>query len=121
MLVVEHNMEVIKTADWIIDLGPEGGEAGGRIVAAGTPEQVAANDRFVHRASVLAAALLDVHRRHVLRRVLGEQLATRRGRSPQPPRTKSTPARRAGHESSRSAAHGSTTSKASTSTSPATR
>jgi len=41
VLVVEHNLEVIKTADWIIDLGPEGGEAGGRIVAAGAPEQVA--------------------------------------------------------------------------------
>ena len=42
VLVVEHNLEVIKTADWIIDLGPEGGEAGGWIVAAGTPEEVAA-------------------------------------------------------------------------------
>jgi excinuclease ABC subunit A len=42
VLVVEHNLDVVKTADWIIDLGPEGGEAGGRIVAAGTPEQVAA-------------------------------------------------------------------------------
>ncbi|HUT89538.1 MAG TPA: excinuclease ABC subunit UvrA [Thermoguttaceae bacterium] len=41
VVVVEHNLEVIKTADWIIDLGPEGGDAGGRIVAAGTPEQVA--------------------------------------------------------------------------------
>ena len=41
VLVVEHNLEVIKTADWIIDLGPEGGQHGGRIVAAGTPEQVA--------------------------------------------------------------------------------
>ncbi len=41
VLVVEHNTEVIKTADWIIDLGPEGGEAGGHIVAAGTPEEVA--------------------------------------------------------------------------------
>ncbi|HRD77440.1 MAG TPA: hypothetical protein PK264_16155, partial [Hyphomicrobiaceae bacterium] len=37
----EHNLEVIKTADWIIDLGPEGGDGGGRIVAAGTPEDVA--------------------------------------------------------------------------------
>ena len=44
VLVVEHNAEVIKTADWIIDLGPEGGAGGGRIVAAGTPEQVAADD-----------------------------------------------------------------------------
>ncbi len=42
VVVIEHNLEVIKTADWIIDLGPEGGDKGGRIVAAGTPEEVAA-------------------------------------------------------------------------------
>jgi excinuclease ABC subunit A len=42
VVVIEHNLEVIKTADWIIDLGPEGGDGGGRIIAAGTPEQVAA-------------------------------------------------------------------------------
>jgi excinuclease ABC subunit A len=42
VVVIEHNIEVIKTADWIIDLGPEGGNKGGRVVAAGTPEQVAA-------------------------------------------------------------------------------
>ncbi len=43
VLVIEHNLEVIKTADWIVDLGPEGGDAGGRIVAKGTPEAVAAS------------------------------------------------------------------------------
>jgi len=41
VIIIEHNMDVIRNADWIIDLGPEGGEKGGRIVAAGTPEQVA--------------------------------------------------------------------------------
>ena len=39
--LVEHNLDVVKTADWIIDLGPEGGPAGGEIIAQGTPEQVA--------------------------------------------------------------------------------
>ncbi len=45
MVVIEHNLDVIKVADWIIDLGPEGGVRGGEIVAEGTPEQVAANAR----------------------------------------------------------------------------
>jgi excinuclease ABC subunit A len=41
LLVIEHNLDVIKTADWIVDLGPEGGEEGGRVIATGTPEQIA--------------------------------------------------------------------------------
>jgi excinuclease ABC subunit A len=43
VVVIEHNLDVVKTADWIVDLGPEGGDGGGRIVAEGTPEQIAAN------------------------------------------------------------------------------
>jgi len=44
VVVIEHNMDVVKTADWIVDLGPEGGDGGGRIIAEGTPEQVAAKE-----------------------------------------------------------------------------
>jgi len=40
-VVIEHNLDVIKTADWLVDLGPEGGSKGGQIIASGTPEQVA--------------------------------------------------------------------------------
>ena len=44
VLVVEHNLDVIKQADWVVDLGPEGGEAGGELIAAGTPEQIAESE-----------------------------------------------------------------------------
>jgi len=58
LLVIEHNLDVIKTADFIIDLGPEGGEEGGRLVAAGTPEQVALVDAC-YTAQYLRAALAE--------------------------------------------------------------
>jgi excinuclease ABC subunit A len=56
VVVIEHNMDVIKTADWVLDLGPEGGAGGGRIVAAGTPEEVAAVPQS-HTGRFLAEAL----------------------------------------------------------------
>jgi excinuclease ABC subunit A len=56
VLVIEHNLDVIKTADWIVDLGPEGGDQGGRIVAAGTPEEIAA-DPASHTGRFLAEVL----------------------------------------------------------------
>jgi len=64
VIVIEHNLEVIKTADWILDLGPEGGDGGGRIVAAGTPEDV--------------AAVAESHTGHYLARYLGIQSSSRK-------------------------------------------
>jgi excinuclease ABC subunit A len=61
VLIIEHNLEVIKTADWVIDLGPEGGDEGGRIVVAGTPEQVARAPHS-HTGRFLARVLNHNHR-----------------------------------------------------------
>src|SRR3989475_7316899 len=62
VVVIEHNLDVIKTADWIIDLGPEGGDGGGRILAQGTPEDVAALD-----ASFTGRYLRNVLRKNIKR------------------------------------------------------
>ncbi len=60
VLVVEHNLDIIKTADWLVDLGPEGGDEGGRIVGTGTPEQLADN-RGSHTGAALAPLLGGKH------------------------------------------------------------
>jgi excinuclease ABC subunit A len=65
LVVIEHNLDVIKTADWVIDLGPEGGDGGGRIVAAGTPEQVAANPDS-HTGQALARVLTNTNVRTIV-------------------------------------------------------
>jgi excinuclease ABC subunit A len=58
VLVIEHNLDVIKQADWIVDLGPEGGEAGGEVIATGTPEDVAAVEES-HTGQFLRAVLAE--------------------------------------------------------------
>jgi excinuclease ABC subunit A len=63
IVVIEHNLDVIKTADWVIDMGPEGGDGGGRIVAQGTPEHIAASS--------------ESHTGHYLGRVLARQTGSR--------------------------------------------
>ena len=63
VVVIEHNLDVIKTADRIIDLGPEGGEEGGQVVAHGTPEQVAAKAEAPTPASFLAEIVEPARRR----------------------------------------------------------
>ena len=57
VIVVEHNLDIIKGADWVIDLGPEGGAAGGRLIAEGNSQTDRRGHRFVHRAGLAAAAL----------------------------------------------------------------
>jgi excinuclease ABC subunit A len=65
VVVIEHNLDIIADADWIIDLGPEGGDAGGRIAAQGSPEALAATPAKSHTARVLAE-FLSAHRRSQL-------------------------------------------------------
>jgi excinuclease ABC subunit A len=64
VVVIEHNLDVIADADWIIDLGPEGGADGGRIVAQGAPEDIVARPAESHTATILAGFMArskDVH------------------------------------------------------------
>ena len=76
MVVIEHNLDVVKSADWLIDLGPEGGAGGGRLLAEGTPEEVAGDPAS--------------HTGQVLRRVLPAAKAPRRPKATTPAKKKST-------------------------------
>jgi uvrABC system protein A len=58
-VIIEHNLDVIKTADYIVDLGPEGGDGGGRIIAKGSPEDVAKLDRISYTAKYLKVLIKD--------------------------------------------------------------
>ncbi len=67
VIVIEHNLDVIKTADWVVDLGPEGGDGGGRIIATGTPEEIAATASS-YTGQYLKAALAPAKREPAARR-----------------------------------------------------
>jgi excinuclease ABC subunit A len=83
VIVIEHNFDVIKTADWIIDLGPEGGDAGGKIVAEGTPEQVA-KVKASHTGALLAKTLPNrKHKRTTSRRTRKKAKTVRPSLPPQ--------------------------------------
>ena len=77
VIVIEHNLDVLKTADHIIDLGPGGGDGGGEIVASGTPEEVAANPKSA--TGEYLARMLPAPRTPVAR-VTGKRIATPRQR-----------------------------------------
>ena len=85
VVVIEHNLEIIKTADWIIDLGPGGGEEGGRIVAEGTPEEVA-RVRRSHTGAYLSTYLKRAREREV--RGGGPETRLASGRAPKRPARK---------------------------------
>ena len=91
VLVIEHNLDVIKTADYVIDLGPEGGDKGGRIVATGTPEEVA-QQADSHTGRYFRRVLSDL-RAHI---AITKRSRARRGIRARQPRA----ARRAGERRS---------------------
>jgi len=88
VVIIEHHLDVIKQADWIIDLGPEGGEAGGRIVAQGPPEQVARNKKSYTAKSWPASSTATFN--HQIIKTNDELLQLRSQRSDQTTNSSST-------------------------------
>ena len=74
VIVIEHNLDVIKTADYIVDLGPEGGEAGGEVIAYGTPEEVAHVCRS-YTGRFLKDILFDQHYNYPATKTLSHKVA----------------------------------------------
>jgi excinuclease ABC subunit A len=80
VVVIEHNLDVIKTADWIIDLGPDGGDGGGEVIATGTPEDVARNKRS-YTGKFLVQTFQRQDQRSVKRKKPAKPAAKANGRS----------------------------------------
>ncbi len=83
VLVIEHNLDVIKTADWLVDMGPEGGSRGGLVIAEGTPEQVAANPQS-HTGTFLTPLLAGGLRSPLPGTGVGARPGAARTRAPRP-------------------------------------
>ncbi len=85
VIVIEHNLDVVKTADWVIDLGPGGGDAGGRIVAAGTPEKVAKSKRS-HTGEALCEVLRKTSKRRNVETSKHQKVKTSKSQNAEKPR-----------------------------------
>jgi excinuclease ABC subunit A len=94
VLVIEHNLDVIKTADWLVDMGPEGGSRGGMVVAEGTPESVAANPDS-YTGQYLAPLLDGRHAKQPARKKPASDAPVGRGPAAKKAAAKKTPAKKA--------------------------
>ncbi|MGC4006276.1 MAG: hypothetical protein QM811_25420 [Pirellulales bacterium] len=108
VLVVEHNLDVVKTADWLVELGPEGGRGGGRLTAVGTPEDLATGSALLKpddgvpvfsHTGVALAKLLGVDHRDTAGKIVKPVATTLRGEAPWPNAKRRPPSSCAAHDS----------------------